>query len=72
QVDYIVLSGGTAMIEGLDRLLIDELGIHTVVVDPFASMEIGSKVDQELMQKHKAQFAVAAGLALRSFSACHI
>ncbi len=72
QVDYIVLTGGTAMIEGLDRLLIDELGIHTVVVDPFAEMQIGSKVESELVEKHRSQFAVATGLALRSFSSCHI
>lgn len=72
QVDYLVLSGGTAMIEGLDRLIVDELGIHTVVVEPFKEMEIGSMVDQELMQKHRAQFSVATGLALRSFSSCHI
>lgn len=71
-VDYILLSGGTAMIDGLDRLLIDELGIHTVVVDPFVNMEIGGKVDQNLMQTHRAQFAVATGLALRGFSSCHI
>ncbi|TMP02019.1 pilus assembly protein PilM, partial [Pseudoalteromonas ruthenica] len=63
QVDYIVLSGGTPMIDRLLTLVIAEIGIHTVVVDPFASMQIGSKVDQELMQNHKAQFAVSAGLA---------
>ncbi|GGF10584.1 pilus assembly protein PilM [Pseudoalteromonas gelatinilytica] len=72
QVDYIVLTGGTAMIEGLDRLLIEELGIHTVVAEPFANIEISPKVDRNMLQRHRTQFAIATGLALRSFSPCHI
>ncbi|MFY8285146.1 pilus assembly protein PilM [Pseudoalteromonas sp. SSMSWG5] len=72
QVDYIVLTGGTAMIEGLDRLLIEELGIHTVVAEPFANIEIAPKVDRNILQRHRTQFAIATGLALRSFSSCHI
>ena len=72
QVDYIVLTGGTAMIEGLDRLLIEELGIHTVVAEPFANIEISPKVDRNMLQRHRTQFAIATGLALRSFSSCHI
>jgi type IV pilus assembly protein PilM len=72
QVDYIVLTGGTALVEGLDRLLIEELGIHTIVADPFADMEIAPKVDRNVLERHKPQFVVATGLALRSFSSCHI
>ncbi|OHU96310.1 pilus assembly protein PilM [Pseudoalteromonas byunsanensis] len=72
QVDYIVLTGGTALVEGLDRLLIEELGIHTIVADPFADMEIAPKVDRNVLERHKPQFAIATGLALRSFSSCHI
>ncbi|WP_440054386.1 pilus assembly protein PilM [Pseudoalteromonas sp. T1lg65] len=72
QVDYIVMTGGTSLVEGLDKLLIDELGIHTVVADPFGQMEVAPKVDRHVLDKHKSQFALATGLALRSFSACHI
>ncbi|MFC3034131.1 pilus assembly protein PilM [Pseudoalteromonas fenneropenaei] len=71
-VDYIVLTGGTASIDGLERLLVDELGIHTIVADPFADMEISPKVDRTLLDRHRPQFAIATGLALRSFSSCHI
>ena len=60
------------MIKGIDRLLIEELGIHTVVADPFSSMEISPKIDRHIIDKHKTQFAIATGLALRSFSTCHI
>jgi len=72
QLDYIVLSGGTSLIQGIDRLLIDELGIHSIIIDPFADMELSPELDRELLDKHRAQLAVASGLALRSFSSCHI
>ncbi|MGO2168493.1 MAG: pilus assembly protein PilM [Pseudoalteromonas sp.] len=72
KIDYIVLTGGTAMIDGLDRLLIEELGIHTVVAEPFAGMDISAKVDRNILQRYRTQFAIATGLALRSFSSCHI
>ena len=72
QVDYIVLSGGTSLIQGIDRLLIDELGIHSIIIDPFADMELSPDLDRDALDKHRAQLAVASGLALRSFSSCHI
>jgi type IV pilus assembly protein PilM len=72
QVDYIVLSGGTSLISGLDRLLIDELGIHTVIAKPFAELEIAAELDSEEIEQNQSQFMIATGLALRSFSECHI
>jgi type IV pilus assembly protein PilM len=72
QVDYIVLSGGTSLIFGLDKLLIDELGVHSIIMDPFEKMELAPSIDRELLEKQKSQLAVATGLALRSFSSCHI
>lgn len=71
-VDYIVLSGGTSLISGLDRLLIDELGIHTVVAKPFAELEIAAELDSEEIELVQSQLMIATGLALRSFSECHI
>lgn len=71
-VDYIVLSGGTSLISGLDRLLIDELGIHTVIAKPFAELEIAAELDSEEIEEFQPQLMIATGLALRSFSECHI
>lgn len=71
-VDYLVVSGGTALIEGIDRLLIDELGIHTVIANPFKTMEVATSVNREQLNKQAPQLMVASGLALRSFSAWHI
>lgn len=72
KIDYLALSGGSAMVEGLESLLRDELGIHTVVINPFSAMTIADKVNPEELRKSASQLAVAAGLALRSFTSWHI
>jgi type IV pilus assembly protein PilM len=71
-VDYLIVSGGTALIEGIDKLLIDELGIHTVVANPFKTIDVATSVDREQLNKSAPQLMVASGLALRSFSSWHI
>lgn len=72
RIDYLVVSGGTASVEGIQELLTEELGIHTVIADPFKGMTIGKNVDQEALAKVAPQCMVAAGLALRSFTPWHI
>ncbi|QOL26556.1 pilus assembly protein PilM [Thalassotalea sp. LPB0316] len=72
KVDYLVVSGGTAMVEGLQNLLSEELGIHTVIAQPFKEMVIADTVDKELLANVEPQLMVAAGLAMRSFSPWHI
>lgn len=72
RVDYLVVSGGTALVEGVEELLTEELGIHTVIANPFDSMEISKDINLEELQKSAPQYMVAAGLALRSFSPWHI
>ncbi|MBV2130046.1 pilus assembly protein PilM [Arsukibacterium indicum] len=71
-VDYLIVSGGTALIEGIDKLLVDELGIHTVVANPFKTIDVATSVDREQLNKSGPQLMVASGLALRSFSSWHI
>lgn len=71
-VDYLIVSGGTALIDGIDKLLIDELGIHTVVANPFKTIDVATSVDREQLNKSAPQLMVASGLALRSFSSWHI
>jgi type IV pilus assembly protein PilM len=72
KVDYILVSGGTASIEGIEKLLIDELGIHTVIANPFNDMTIGSSINEDELVKVAPQLTVATGLALRSFAPWHI
>jgi type IV pilus assembly protein PilM len=71
-IDNIIISGGSSLIAGIDQLLIEELGVHAVVANPFIDMEIVEAIDSELLAKVQSQLMVATGLALRSFSQWHI
>ena len=72
KVDYLLVSGGTASIEDIEKLLTDELGVHTVVANPFNEMTLAKSINKEELAKVAPQLTVATGLALRSFSPWHI
>ena len=72
KVDYLVISGGTASVEGIENLLSEELGIHTVIANPFKEMVKSDRIDLDKLEKSAPKFMVATGLALRSFSSWHI
>ena len=72
KIDYLVISGGSALVEGIEQLLTEELGIHTVIANPFEGMEISSNIDKDELAKTAPSLMVAAGLALRSFVPWHI
>jgi len=72
KIDYLIVSGGSAAVEGLDVLLSEELGMHTVIADPFKSMTVSESIDKDELAKNASKYMVAAGLALRSFSPWHI
>jgi len=72
KIDYLIVSGGSSAVEGLDTLLSEELGIHTIIADPFQNMTISENIDKDNLAKNAGQYMVAAGLALRSFSPWHL
>jgi len=72
KIDYLIISGGSSLIEGVEKLLIDELGIQTVIANPFNDMELASIIDKDDIAKVAPQLMVATGLALRSFTPWHI
>lgn len=72
KLDYLVISGGTAALENIQDLLTTELGIYTVVANPFNNMLVSDQVDEQQLMIVAPQLMVATGLALRSFSPCHI
>ena len=72
KVDYLLISGGTASIEEIETLLTDELGIHTVIANPFNNMQLASTIDADDLSSVAPQLMVATGLALRSFTPWHI
>jgi len=66
RVGRVVLSGGTARLTNLDRFLSLELGVETVVGDPFMQCEVGERVLPAAQRKQVGPaMATAVGLALR-------
>lgn len=66
-VDMILLAGGVAAMHGLAELVERELGVSTVVANPFASMAVASGVDAMSLSNDAPAMLIACGLALRSF-----
>ncbi|MFY0729629.1 pilus assembly protein PilM [Pseudomonas sp. NFX15] len=66
-VDHLLLAGGTASIDGLARLIEQQLGTPTQVANPFSSMVLGNKVNATALAHDAPALMIACGLALRSF-----
>jgi type IV pilus assembly protein PilM len=66
-VDYIVLAGGTASIEGMAEMIENKLGTPTVIANPFVDMSLASKVDADALANDAPAMMIACGLAMRSF-----
>ncbi len=66
-VDYIVLAGGVASLEGLVNLIEEKLGTQTVVANPFARMAVSSRVNAVALATDAPSLMIVTGLAMRSF-----
>ena len=66
-VDYIVLAGGTASIDGLGEMIENKLGTPTIIANPFAEMSLAPKVNREAITGDAPAMMIACGLAMRSF-----
>lgn len=66
-VDMIALAGGCASIPGIDELISTQLGIDTIVANPFADMDLSSKVNSQALSNDAPALMIACGLAMRSF-----
>lgn len=66
-VDYIVLAGGTASIDGLAEMIEAKLGTPTIIANPFVEMSISSKVDADALANDAPAMMISCGLAMRSF-----
>lgn len=67
-VDYIVLSGGISLIDGLAEMIENKLGTPTIMANPFVDMSLAYKVDAEALANDAPAMMIACGLAMRSFS----
>lgn len=66
-VDYIVLAGGVASLEGLVNLIEEKLGTQTIVANPFARMSVSSRVNSVALATDAPSLMIVTGLAMRSF-----
>lgn len=66
-VDYIILAGGVASMEGIVGLIEEKLGTQTVVANPFANMAVSPRVNAAVLANDAPSLMIAAGLAMRSF-----
>ena len=67
QVDQIVLSGGCAVLPGLDELVAKRAGVATVLANPFANMATSDRIRPRQLAQDAPMLLIATGLALRSF-----
>lgn len=66
-VDMILLAGGVAAMQGLADIVESELGVSTVVANPFGSMAVAPGVDAMSLGNDAPAMLISCGLALRSF-----
>ncbi len=67
-VQKILVSGGSALIPGIDKELSERLGIETAVLNPFTVIDAPKeKFDAAYLQRIGPMMVVPVGLALRSF-----
>ncbi|WP_331712987.1 pilus assembly protein PilM [Candidatus Nitrosoglobus terrae] len=64
-IDHIVLTGGCASIQGIDKLVESVVEISTVIANPFMGMALASGIDANLLRNDAPALVVACGLALR-------
>jgi len=67
-VDYIVLAGGTASIDGLADMIEAKLGTPTMIAYPFVNMSLSGRVDADGLANDAPALMIACGLAMRSFT----
>ena len=67
EVDHIVLAGGCAVIDGLEDMLEERLGVSASIANPFADMSIANRVNDQALCVDAPSLMISCGLALRSF-----
>ena len=67
EVDYIVLSGGCAVLPGFDDAVATRTQVSTMVANPFALMTLSSRIKPRQLQADAPSLIIACGLAMRRF-----
>jgi type IV pilus assembly protein PilM len=66
-VDHIVLTGGCAMLDGLEQMVAQRTQVHTLVANPFANMALSAKIKPRQLTVDAPALMIACGLAMRRF-----
>ena len=64
-IDELMVTGGCAQIGNIEKIIEKRVEVPTVIMNPFASTRIGSRIDKEKFRKDIPSLAIASGLALR-------
>ncbi len=65
RIQRIFLSGGCALVPGLQEFLSSQWGIEVTSADPFRRIKVGSGLNADVVQKLAPLASVATGLAMR-------
>jgi len=68
QVDQVVLTGGCALVPGLDELVAKRAGVNAIVGNPFANMSVLDRIRPRQLAADAPVLLIGCGLALRSFN----
>ncbi len=66
-VEHIVLTGGSAVLPGLDEVVGRQTQINTVIANPFVDMAISPRVQLKKLAAEAPSLMIACGLAMRRF-----
>ncbi len=68
EIERLILAGGSSVIEGLAERLAQESRLEVVPANPFASMRVGSGIDDASLTLDAPAMMTACGLAMRALS----
>jgi type IV pilus assembly protein PilM len=66
-IDSMILAGGCASIQGIEKLVEQSLSVPVYIANPFVSMSLSNKVKPQALSNDASAMMIACGLALRSF-----
>jgi type IV pilus assembly protein PilM len=64
-IDELMITGGCAQVGNIEKIIEKRIEVPTVVINPFASTRIGSRIDKKQFRRDIPSLAIASGLALR-------
>jgi len=67
KVDHIVLTGGCALLSGLEERIAAQTQTHSIIANPFSNMALSQRIKPRQLTQDAPALMVACGLAMRRF-----